>query len=64
MRANVFEIWVFLAQSPLLWLTLTILAYLGALWLYRRSGFNSLVNPVLLAVAFIDRKSTRLNSSH
>ena len=31
------EIWVFLAQSPLLWLSLTLLAYLGALWLHRRS---------------------------
>lgn len=53
MKAEIFHLWVFLAQSPLLWLTLTVLAYLGALWLYRRSGLNPLVNPVLIAVSAI-----------
>ncbi|MEF7614583.1 LrgB family protein [Aquincola sp. MAHUQ-54] len=53
MKHEFFQIWVFLAQSPLLWLTLTVLAYLGALWLYRRSGLNPLVNPVLISVALI-----------
>ena len=48
---NLFRIWVFLASSPLLWLTVTVLAYLGALWLHARSGGNSLVNPVLVSVA-------------
>jgi predicted murein hydrolase (TIGR00659 family) len=52
-KAEIFQLWVFLAQSPLLWLTLTVLAYLGALWLYRRSGFNPIVNPVLIAVSAI-----------
>lgn len=47
------EIWVFLAQSPLLWLSLTLLAYLGALWLHRRSGANPAVNPVLVSVIVI-----------
>jgi predicted murein hydrolase (TIGR00659 family) len=47
------EIWVYLAASPLLWLTVTVLAYLAAFWLYRRSSFNPFVNPVLIAVAFI-----------
>lgn len=53
MKAEFFQIWVFLAQSPLLWLTLTVLVYLGALALYRRSGLNPLVNPVLVSVAAI-----------
>lgn len=53
MKAEFFQIWVFLAQSPLLWLTLTVLVYLGALWLYRKSGLNPLVNPVLISVASI-----------
>ncbi len=53
MKHGVFEIWVFLAGSPLLWLTLTLFAYLGAFWLYQRSGFHSLVNPVVIAVAAI-----------
>ena len=47
------EIWVFLAQSPLLWLSITLLAYLGALWLHRRSGANPAVNPVLVSVIAI-----------
>ena len=50
-EAGFFRIWVFLSSSPLLWLTVTVLAYLGALWLHRRSGGHSLVNPVLIAVA-------------
>jgi predicted murein hydrolase (TIGR00659 family) len=50
MTGGLQEIWVYLAASPLLALTLTLLAYLGGLWLYRRSGQNPLVNPVLIAV--------------
>ena len=53
MRPLITEIWVYLAASPLLWLTVTVLAYLAAYWLYRRSSFNPFVNPVLIAVAFI-----------
>lgn len=53
MRTGLFEIWVFLAGSPLLWLTVTLLAYLLAHWLYQKSGFNPFVNPVLIAVALI-----------
>ncbi len=53
MRDELQEIWVYLAASPLLALTLTLLAYLGGLWLYRRSGQNPLVNPVLIAVVAI-----------
>jgi predicted murein hydrolase (TIGR00659 family) len=48
---GLFRIWVFLAGSPLLWLTVTVLVYLAALWLYGRSGGHSLVNPILLSVA-------------
>jgi predicted murein hydrolase (TIGR00659 family) len=44
------QIWVYLAASPLLALTLTLIAYQGGLWLYIKSGRNPLVNPVLLAV--------------
>jgi len=49
--AGLFRIWVFLASSPLLWLSVTLLVYLAALWLYGRSGGHSLVNPILLSVA-------------
>jgi predicted murein hydrolase (TIGR00659 family) len=44
------EIWVYLAASPLLHLTLTIGAYLLADFLYRKSGRQPLLNPVLVAV--------------
>jgi predicted murein hydrolase (TIGR00659 family) len=50
-EAGLFRIWVFLASSPLLWLTVTVLIYIGALWLHARSGGHSLVNPVLVSVA-------------
>lgn len=49
--AQLAEIWVYLSASPLLGLTVTLLAYQGAFWLYRRAGFHPLANPVLLAVA-------------
>ena len=45
------EIWVYLSASPLLGLTMTLLAYQGATWLNRRCGGHPLANPVLLAVA-------------
>jgi predicted murein hydrolase (TIGR00659 family) len=43
----------FLAHSPVVWLTLTLLAYMAAVWLYRRSGGNPFLIPVLTAVAAI-----------
>ena len=49
--AQLAEIWVYLSASPLLGLTVTLLAYQGAWWLYRRAHFHPLANPVLLAVA-------------
>lgn len=53
MKAPFADIWVFLAQSPLLWLSLTLAAYVAALWLHRKSGSNPVVNPVLVAVAIV-----------
>lgn len=44
------EIWVYLAASPLLGLTLTLLAYQAAVWLNKRCGGHPLANPVLIAV--------------
>ncbi len=53
MTANLREIWVYLAASPLLHLTLTLLAYQGGSWVYRKGGLNPLLNPVLLAVVVL-----------
>ncbi|MDD0811418.1 LrgB family protein [Curvibacter sp. RS43] len=50
--SGLFEVWVFLGRSPLLWLGLTLLAYLGALALYRRSGYLPFLIPVLTATSF------------
>lgn len=47
------EVWVYLSTSPLLGLTLTLLAYQLAHALYRRAGHHPLLNPVLLAVAML-----------
>lgn len=47
------DVWVYLATSPLLWLTGTLLAYQFAYALYARSGFNPLLNPVAIAVALL-----------
>ena len=47
------EAWVYLAASPVLGLTMTLLAYQGATSLHRRSGGHPLANPVLLAVAVL-----------
>lgn len=44
------EIWVYLSATPLLGLTLTLLAYQGAVWLYRRANHHPLLNPVMIAV--------------
>ena len=50
---RVSEIWVYLARTPLLWLTLTVIAYVAADALHRRLRRNPLANPVLVAVAII-----------
>lgn len=46
-------IWVYLAASPLLGLTITLIAYLIAQMLYTKARFNPLANPVLIAVALL-----------
>ncbi|WP_298399059.1 LrgB family protein [uncultured Azonexus sp.] len=47
------ELWVYLSASPLLGLTVTLLAYQLAHSLYLRSGQHPLANPVLIAVAIL-----------
>ncbi|MDH5343517.1 MAG: LrgB family protein [Betaproteobacteria bacterium] len=53
MSPRIADVWVYLSASPLLGLTLTLLAYQAAYWIYERAGFNPLLNPVLLAVAML-----------
>lgn len=47
------DVWVYLAASPLLSLSLTLAVYLGCDWLQKRSGGWSVVNPVLLSIAVL-----------
>lgn len=47
------DIWVYLSASPLLYLTITLVVYQGAFWIYKRADFNPLLNPVPIAVAVI-----------
>ena len=53
MSSRFTEIWVYLSTTPLLGLTVTLLAYQAAYWIYRRLDMNPLANPVALSVAFL-----------
>ncbi|MBI5130890.1 MAG: LrgB family protein [Rhodopseudomonas palustris] len=47
MSANPFSLWVYLSQTPLLWLTVTLLVYAATDAVSQATGRNPLVNPVL-----------------
>ncbi len=50
MNDQVASLWVYLSASPLLHLTLTVCFFVGARWLYRKTGKHAWMNPVLLSV--------------
>ena len=50
---DLFHLWVYLAASPLLWLTVTIGVYLMAQRAAAASRNNPLVNPVLISIVII-----------
>jgi len=47
------DIWTFLSQEPLLWLTATLLAYVVGDTVFLKSGKRAFVNPVLIAVSML-----------
>ena len=47
MSENPFSLWVYLSQSPLLWLTVTLLTYAVADSISLKTGRHPLANPVL-----------------
>lgn len=47
------DIWSYLSASPLLHLTLTLVAYQAGLFAYKRAGLNPLLNPVMIAVVIV-----------
>jgi len=58
------EIWVYLAASPLLHLTLTLTAFQAAAWVYRKAGMNPLLNPVLIAIILLVALLTATDTSY
>lgn len=53
MSDRLFQLWAYLATTPLIGLTLTLATYLVAVRIHRQSGGHSLLNPVLVAVALL-----------
>jgi len=47
------ETWVYLNASPLFHLTLTLVAFQAASWVFEKGGRNPLLNPVLGAVILV-----------
>jgi len=50
---NLQETWVYLSSSPLLHLTLTLVAFVGANTIFRKLKLNPLANPVLISVVLL-----------
>ncbi|MBW4057046.1 MAG: LrgB family protein [Proteobacteria bacterium] len=50
MNGDMKQLWVYLSSTPLLWLTLTLMAYQFGTWIFRRFGCSQLLNPVLTSV--------------
>lgn len=53
MRDDVFQLWTYLGEEPLLWLTVTLLAYLAGDGISRLARRAPLANPVLIAVILL-----------
>jgi predicted murein hydrolase (TIGR00659 family) len=53
MPERISQTWVYLSATPLFWLTMTLLAYQMAYWVYRRCGAHPMANPVLIAVILL-----------
>ncbi|PTW61521.1 putative murein hydrolase (TIGR00659 family) [Breoghania corrubedonensis] len=51
--ANVEKLWVYLAETPLLWLAITLTAYTFADWISSLAKRHPLVNPIVIATGLI-----------
>jgi putative effector of murein hydrolase len=49
-RQEILALWAPLTPTPLLWLAVTLAAYISAQWLQRACGGTVLANPVLIAI--------------
>ncbi|NBD36141.1 MAG: LrgB family protein [Chloroflexi bacterium] len=50
MTAQFLDLWSDLSHTPLLWLTVTLVIYQAATWLYRRARAFPVLNPVLISI--------------
>ncbi|AHK79325.1 membrane protein [Ectothiorhodospira haloalkaliphila] len=53
MAEEITDIWAFLAASPLLWLTMTLVVFQGSLWINKRLGGSPVLHPVLISMAIL-----------
>ena len=53
MSDGFYQIWVYLSTTPLLGLTVTLVAYQAGMWIYTRANLHPLLNPVLIAVVML-----------
>jgi len=53
MSGNLQQLWVYLSATPLLWLSMTLIAFQTGDWLFRKSGGKPYCNPVLVAVSLL-----------
>ncbi len=53
MTGTLQTVWVYLAATPLMGLTATLVAYQAASWLWRRTGMSPFLNPVMLAILLL-----------
>lgn len=50
---SLFEVWVYLSQTPLLWLTTTLVAYIVADSISKKLDRHPLANPVIIAAGVL-----------
>ena len=53
LESELTRIWVYLAASPLLGLTVTLIAYIAGVQLHTLAGKNPLINPVAIAILLV-----------
>lgn len=52
-NSSLFEVWVYLSQTPLLWLTTTLIAYIVADGVSKKLNRHPLANPVIIAAGVL-----------
>jgi predicted murein hydrolase (TIGR00659 family) len=64
MKAEIFDLWVYISATPLLGLTLTLLAYQIGLLVAARANSHPFANPVLVAMVLIAGLLTATNTPY